>query len=200
MFDRDDVADLFDRFLKLTVLVEDNVVEVPDFFQFGGSGGEASHEDFRVIGLAVPQAFEQSGHGFRGEKEGDGVLNQLAQGGRALDVYLDDDIPPFGQALDDGAAGNTIVITVDERIFYEIIAVDPVDELLTGEENIMDTFGFAFAFRPGGGGDDILRFREGLPQFLNDGILANAGRARNDEDAGLVGVPDAGDQMIAIRI
>ncbi len=141
---------------------------------------------------------QQGLHRLREQEDRLRVGDQLPQGSCTLDVHLDDDVPAFGEGIDDRALGHAVEVAVDKRALDEVTGLDLGLEVLAVDEEIMLSMDFAESHRARGRRHHVSGIGVDLSQLLDHGILADARRSGNDEDLWCSGVQDPGNVDVAM--
>ena len=101
---------------------------------------------------------------------------------RAVDLELEDAHAPFRRDPVE-LGGERAVASADELdVLEEVAGLDPLDELLLGEEPVLAPVHLARPLRPRRRGDGDLELGLALEQALDQRSLAGPARAGDDED------------------
>ena len=182
-FEFDDGDDLIDGFRNLAVVIDDDVVVVGDigelFFELCHAGGERGG----VLAITGDEAGAEGFTVFGHEEDEDGAFELFAPSARTLDVGADDHVAALGEGAGHFVFFDAFEVAVDSGGFNEPPGGDAAFEFGTGEEVIVDAVAFALAWGAarGTGGTMDARTRA---QFVDDGVLADAGGAVENDDDG----------------
>ena len=72
-----------------------------------------------------------------------------------MDVDVHDDVNPGPEVADDLAFQGSVEISVDDCVFEEIPCVEPLLEILIGQEMIIHAVFLSWAWDPGRAGDGV---------------------------------------------
>ncbi len=154
--------------------------------QLGGGVRLPPSEFVRRLGGARAQAREERLEGGRHDEDeqrvGDAGLHRL----RPLHVDLEDDVTTGFQCGHDVLARRPVPVAVDLGPLEQLTAVAQRSEGGPGQEPVVHPVDLAVAWRPGRAGHDVVvvGIAPPAPQRRDDGVLAHARRASDDDEHG----------------
>src|SRR3990170_3785591 len=132
----DDLDDAPGSVLQPAGLVDD-VVELARRLHLGGSGLEAQAAVGRGVGVARLEAAARLLDRRRGDEDEQGVRDEAAEGGGALDVDAGDDVAAGGEGCEDLVARDAVAPAVDGRMFDQAVLGLEAVELGVAEEAVV---------------------------------------------------------------
>ena len=171
--------------VKPLVVVDDPVLKVIDCFHLVAGGLAAEAEGVKGLALAEAEPSFQFRKRRGSQEYHEGVLDEGADGGGALNVELDENVHALAEGVFNLLLGNSVPVAVDFGAFQELFAFPHVLEFFPVEEEVVDAVSLGAAAGAGGGGDDEVPGPVEFSHILEDGVFADAGGAGHDDQQGV---------------